>query len=56
MEMESLPFEVIAPAGQILGESASWCVRTQMLWWIDIRAPQVKRWNSATNSSTSAAA
>jgi sugar lactone lactonase YvrE len=50
MEMESLPFEVIAPPGQILGESASWCARTQMLWWIDIRAPQVKRWNSATGA------
>ena len=50
MEMESLPFDVIAPAGQILGESASWCVRTQVLWWIDIRAPQVKRWNSATGA------
>ncbi len=31
MEMESLPFEVVAPAGQTLGESASWCGRTQML-------------------------
>ena len=50
MEMETLPFEVIAPAGQILGESATWCGRTQMLWWIDIRAPQVKRWNSATGA------
>ena len=50
MEMETLPFEVIAPAGQILGESATWCVRTQMLWWIDIRALQVKRWNSATGA------
>jgi sugar lactone lactonase YvrE len=50
MEMETRPFEVIAPAGQTLGESASWCARTQMLWWIDIRAPQVKRWNSATGA------
>ena len=50
MEMEILPFEVIAPAGQTLGESASWCVRTQVLWWIDIRAPQVKRWNRATGA------
>ena len=50
MEMETLPFDVIAPAGQILGESATWCVRTQMLWWIDIRALQVKRWNSATGA------
>lgn len=50
MEMETLPFEVIAPAGQVLGESASWCARTQMLWWIDIRAPQVKRWNSVTGA------
>jgi sugar lactone lactonase YvrE len=50
MDMESLPFDVIAPAGQTLGESASWCARTQALWWIDIRAPQVKRWNSATGA------
>lgn len=50
MEMQSLPFDVIAPAGQVLGESASWCARTQMLWWIDIRAAMVKRWNSATGA------
>lgn len=50
MDMQSLPFEVIAPAGQVLGESASWCARTRMLWWIDIRAPQVKRWNSASSA------
>ena len=48
--MEELPYEVVAPAGQILGESANWCVRTQVLWWIDIRAPQVKCWNSATGA------
>ena len=50
MEMETLPFDVIAPAGQTLGESATWCARTQVLWWIDIRAPQVKRWDSATGA------
>ncbi len=50
MEMETLPFDVIAPAGQTLGESATWCTRTQVLWWIDIRAPQVKRWNSGTGA------
>ena len=50
MEMETLPFEVVAPAGQTLGESATWCARTQVLWWIDIRAPQVKRWNSASGA------
>lgn len=50
MQMQDLPFDVIAPAGQVLGESATWCTRTQMLWWIDIRAPQVKRWNSHTGA------
>jgi len=50
MAMETLPFEVIASAGQTLGESATWCVRAQMLWWIDIRAPQVKRWNRASGA------
>lgn len=48
MDMQKIPFEVVAPAGQVLGESATWCPRTQALWWVDIRAPQVKRWNSAT--------
>jgi sugar lactone lactonase YvrE len=50
MEMETLPFEIIAPAGQTLGESATWCARTQVLWWVDIRAPQVKRWNSSSGA------
>lgn len=49
MQMQTMPFEVLAPAGQTLGESASWCPRTQSLWWVDIRAPHVKRWRSATN-------
>ena len=50
MEMQTMPFEVVAPAGHTLGESATWCSRTQTLWWVDIRAPQVKRWSSATNA------
>lgn len=50
MQMQALPFDIVAPAGQILGESATWCARTQVLWWIDIRAPQVKRWSSSTGA------
>ena len=50
MEMQSLPFEVVAPAGQTLGESATWCSRSHTLWWVDIRAPQVKRWRVATDA------
>jgi sugar lactone lactonase YvrE len=50
MEMQAMPFEIVAPAGQTLGESATWCPRAQALWWVDIRAPQVKRWSAATNA------
>lgn len=50
MEMETLPIQLVAPAGQILGESANWCARTQVLWWVDIRLMQVKRWNSSTGA------
>lgn len=48
MEIEQLDFEVVAPAGHILAETGVWCVPTQQLWWVDIRAPSVKRWDSRT--------
>ncbi|MBK7081745.1 MAG: SMP-30/gluconolactonase/LRE family protein [Betaproteobacteria bacterium] len=50
MEREQLPFDVVAAAGHILAESGVWCARTQRLWWVDIRAPQVKRWDSGSGA------
>ncbi len=46
MELESMAFELVAPAGHILAETGVWCARSQQLWWVDIRAPSVKRWDS----------
>lgn len=49
MRAQTVPYEILSPGGQILGESASWCSLDQSIWWVDIRAPQVKRWSSSTN-------
>jgi len=52
MQSEVLPFEVVAPAAGLapdtLGESPAWCARSQVLWWVDIRAPQVRRWSAGS--------
>lgn len=50
MKMEQLAVEVVAPAGHILAETAVWCHRTQRLWWVDIRAQQVKRLDVGTGT------
>lgn len=49
MKIQNLRYEILAPAGQILAESANWCSRDKSLWWVDIRAHQVKRWSSSTD-------
>lgn len=48
MRFEELPFEVVSATEQVLGESSTWCVQRQLLWWVDIRAKQVNRRDSAT--------
>ncbi len=48
MQLDQIPVEVIAPAGHILAETATWCSATAQLWWVDIRRPEVKRWDSRT--------
>jgi sugar lactone lactonase YvrE len=53
MKLEKLPFEVVAAARHVLGESSTWCVQRQLLWWIDIRAGQVNRWDSSTGCTKS---
>jgi sugar lactone lactonase YvrE len=32
----------------VLGECTIWCDRDQVLWWVDIRAPSLKRYTPAT--------
>jgi len=34
---------VVVPCANILGESATWSVREQALYWVDIRAPKLHR-------------
>ncbi len=40
----------IGDAIDILGEGPVWCPQTQALWWVDIKAPAVRRWDSATDA------
>ncbi|MDR3472191.1 MAG: SMP-30/gluconolactonase/LRE family protein [Devosia sp.] len=38
----------IGDTTDILGEGSVWCARGQALWWVDIQAPAVRRWEAAT--------
>jgi sugar lactone lactonase YvrE len=40
----------IGDATDILGEGPVWCPRAQALWWVDIQAPAVRRWQAATGA------
>ncbi len=40
--------EPVVPCANILGESATWSVREQALYWVDIRAPALHRFEPAT--------
>lgn len=41
--------EVVLECGNILGESATWSVREQALYWVDIRQPALHRLHPATS-------
>jgi sugar lactone lactonase YvrE len=43
----------IGDATDILGEGPVWCPQAQALWWVDIKAPAVRRWDSATGAQRS---
>jgi sugar lactone lactonase YvrE len=45
---EPIACEPLTAVRHELGESPVWCERTQCLWWIDVRAPSLQRWNSRT--------
>lgn len=39
--------ECVVRSDDALGECTVWCDREQVLWWVDIRAPALKRFNPA---------
>lgn len=45
--------ECIWPARAILGESPVWSQRDQALWWVDIKAPALHRYEPVSNTRTS---
>ena len=48
-------FEItrIGTTTDILGEGTVWCPEAQALYWVDIKAPCVRRWHAATGEVTS---
>ena len=40
----------IGTTSDILGEGPVWCPVAQALWWVDIKAPAVRRWTQATDT------
>jgi sugar lactone lactonase YvrE len=40
----------IGEVTDMLGEGPFWCPDTEALWWVDIQAPAVRRWNAATGA------
>jgi len=39
--------ECVIRSDDVLGECTVWCERDQVLWWVDIRGPSLKRYNPA---------
>jgi len=37
--------ECVIRSEDVLGECTIWCDRDQVLWWVDIRGPALKRFN-----------
>ena len=48
-EMETAKFLNIVESGAVLGESPVWSVEEQVLYWLDIKAPALHRYDPATN-------
>jgi len=48
--MRSVDIVVAANSGDVLGESPSWLAREQCLYWIDLRAPALRRLDPASGA------
>ncbi len=42
----------VLPIAAELGEGPVWCERDQVLWWVDIRAPSVNRFDPSSGANT----
>ena len=42
----------VLPIGAQLGEGVLWCEREAVVWWVDIRAPSVNRFDPASGENT----
>lgn len=52
MPTEHPQVDCVLPIGAELGEGILWCERTDTVWWVDIRAPSVNRFNPTTGANT----
>ncbi len=43
--------ESVVASQDVLGECTIWCDRDQVLWWVDIRGPSLKRYNPANGET-----
>lgn len=43
---------VVGPEGTIIGEGPFWSAKNRVLWWIDIKAPAIHRFDPATGKDT----
>jgi sugar lactone lactonase YvrE len=50
MQVGNTRVERIGTSADIVGESPVWCGETQRLWWIDIRAPALRRLDPSTGA------
>jgi sugar lactone lactonase YvrE len=50
MQVGNTRVERIGASADIVGESPVWCSETQRLWWIDIRAPALRRLDPSTGT------
>jgi sugar lactone lactonase YvrE len=46
-----IPVESVVASQDVLGECTIWCDRDQVLWWVDIRGPSLKRYNPANGET-----
>lgn len=51
MQVQDAEWTRVSATTQTLGESPVWCARTQVLYWVDVRAPALFRLDPATGET-----
>jgi sugar lactone lactonase YvrE len=49
----TVTIERVGDGTDVLGESAVWCTREAALYWVDIREPAIRRWDSSGGGTQS---